>query len=91
MWDMIMIVGQMKLLVQPFPIISLSEWMVANMGYFHDVEIKYFKRDRNMQEFVVAETQTVMKKRGCDTLDREGIRILLEVIGFILYLYVEIA
>lgn len=44
-----------------------------------------------MQEFVVAETQTVMKKRGCDTLDREGIRILLEVIGFILYLYVEIA
>ena len=65
--------------------------MVVAALYFHGLEIKYFKRDRNMQEFVVAETQTVMKKRGCDALDREGIRILLEVIGFILYLYTEIA
>lgn len=32
-----------------------------------------------MLEFIATETETVMKKRGCTELDREGVRVLLEV------------
>ena len=32
-----------------------------------------------MLEFIATEAQTVMKKRGCSELDREGVRMLLEV------------
>lgn len=32
-----------------------------------------------MLEFIATETETVMKSRGCNELDREGIRALLEV------------